>query len=196
MGRNHILIIIVLSLFLVEGCATGRTAKKEQPGVFHDREEIREEGNEDGTGKTGRSEQAEGSETTAPTVIVKEEDVASPEVQSIITVIAELEECYRLNNFEKWLGLLTPHYRAAYSDPEFLAREGWKAGSIESFFRLLVETRRRGNIRSLAVSRVSFINPNKAQVYVMLESEEFPRPQHTFIRIGNSWYKGLANEGE
>jgi hypothetical protein len=25
--------------------------------------------------------------------------------------------------------------------------------------------------------------------------EEFPVPQHTFIRIGETWLKGLSNEG-
>lgn len=45
------------------------------------------------------------------------------------------------------------------------------------------------------ISRVEFVSTNKAYVYVILGGEEFPTPQHTFIRAGESWYKGLSHEG-
>ena len=92
--------------------------------------------------------------------------------------------------------MLSPKYREKYNNPEFLNQEGWDATDIESFFYLLIETRKKGNITALPISRVEFIKDDKALVYVILGDEEFPEPQHTFVRIENNWYKGLREEGE
>lgn len=135
---------------------------------------------------------------------ISEEKIETPvppideekEAESIVSVIETLEGCYKTADMEKWQSLLTPMYRERHNDPEFLKLEGWSATDIESFFYLLVETREKGNITSLPISRVEFINQNKALVYVILEDKEFPEPQHTFIRLDNSWYKGLIEEGE
>ncbi len=121
---------------------------------------------------------------------------AKREAESIITVIEKLEDCYKNNDFDNWLDLLTPRYRERYNDPELLAEEGWNVRNIGEFFNLLVDTRKKENIRALRISRVDFINPNKAYVYVFLENEEFPKPQHTFIKVGDSWLKGLSKEGD
>ena len=118
------------------------------------------------------------------------------ETVSIISVIEALEESYKVQDFEKWKILLSPKYREKYSNPDFLNQEGWNATDIESFFYLLIETRLKGNITALPISRVEFIKDDKALVYVMLGDKEFPEPQHTFIRIENNWYKGLREEGE
>ncbi len=118
------------------------------------------------------------------------------ETVSIIQVIESLEESYEKNDFELWKSFLTPKYREKYNDLELLKKEGWNAGNLESFFKLLVDTRRKGNIAALEISRVEFINPNKALVYVVFGDEEFPEPQHTFIKINDKWYKGLIEEGE
>lgn len=116
------------------------------------------------------------------------------ETVSIMTVIEQLEDCYRTQDYERWLSLLTPAYRRRYSDPRNLEAEGWAVHDLASFFRLLVRARKRENIGSLEISRVEFVTPTKALVYVLLEGEEFPVPQHTFIRRGDSWYKGLKEE--
>jgi hypothetical protein len=118
------------------------------------------------------------------------------EAESIISVIEKLEDCYKDNDFDNWLNFLTPRYRKRYNDPKLLAEEGWDAQSISEFFNLLVDTRKKKNIRALQISRVDFINPNKAYVYVFLGNEEFPKPQHTFIKLSDSWLKGLSKEGE
>jgi hypothetical protein len=118
------------------------------------------------------------------------------ETLSIFTVIEELETCYRTKNFEKWLSLLTPSYRRHFNNQGLLEAEGWDADNINEFFDLLVQTRRKSNIADLEISRVEFLNDDKAYVYVLLEGEEFPVPQHTFIRISDSWLKGLSNEGD
>ena len=60
----------------------------------------------------------------------------------------------------------------------------------------MVQTRRKSDIGDLDVSRVDFVSDTKAYVYVVLDGEEFPTPQHTFIRIDDSWLKGLSYEGE
>ena len=79
------------------------------------------------------------------------------ETVSIISVIEALEESYKNQDFEKWKVLLSPKYREKYNDPEFLNQEGWDATDIESFFYLLIETRKKGNITALPISRVEFI---------------------------------------
>ena len=116
------------------------------------------------------------------------------ETDSIYTVIETLEDCYRTANFERWLSLLTGAYKDHFDDADILASEGWDARNIEEFFDLLVNTRRRGNIADLEISRVEFVSDYKAYVYVILGDKEFPEPQHTFIRIGETWYKGLSTE--
>ncbi len=118
------------------------------------------------------------------------------ETDSIMTVIEQLENSYRTGDYEQWAGLLTAAYKRRYSDPQNLAAEGWRARDLRSFFNLLVRTRQKENIGSLEISRVEFVSENKAYVYVLLEGEEFPVPQHTFIRRGDSWYKGLKEEDE
>lgn len=115
---------------------------------------------------------------------------------SILDTIEQLEQCYETQNFKKWKSLLTPTYKEKYSDPVFLKQQGWNANNLESFFYLLIQTREKNGIKSLPISRVEFVNPNKAYVYVIFKGKEFPKPQHTFIKIGNSWYKGLPDEGE
>jgi hypothetical protein len=116
------------------------------------------------------------------------------ETVSIVEVIESLERTYLDGDFEKWLSLLTPRYRAKYDQPDNLRKEGWDAKDLRSFFELLVETRRSENIGSLEISRVDFVSPRKAHVFVLFKGEEFPEPQHTFIRIGDAWYKGLREE--
>jgi hypothetical protein len=118
------------------------------------------------------------------------------ETRSIYTVIEELESCYRTEDYEKWLSLLTSDYRHHFNDRAILLTEGWDAENIRGFFDLLVQTRRKSNIADLETSRVEFVSDNKAYVYVVLNGEEFPTPQHTFIRINDSWMKGLSHEGE
>jgi hypothetical protein len=116
------------------------------------------------------------------------------EAVSIYTVIESLEDCYRTKNYDRWLSYLTQAYRDHFNNPETLASEGWDAGNLEEFFDLLVSVRRKGNIGDLEISRVEFVSDYKAFVYVILGGSEFPEPQHTFIRIGDSWYKGLSTE--
>jgi len=118
------------------------------------------------------------------------------ETTSIIQAIKDLEECYRTESFDKWKNFLTPAYIEKHSNPEFLHTRGWDADTLESFFNMLVKTRKESNISSLPISRVEFISENKAFVYVRLGDREFPEPQHTFIRINNRWFKGLPEEGE
>jgi hypothetical protein len=139
--------------------------------------------------KIGRSAQAQNVRAYSPADEKRE-------AESIISVIEELEDCYKDDDFKNWLNLLTPRYQARYNDPQLLAEEGWEAQSISEFFNLLVDTRKKENIRALQISRVDFIGPNKAYVYVFLGNEEFPKPQHTFIKLGDSWFKGLSKEGE
>ena len=116
------------------------------------------------------------------------------ETVSIYTVIETLEDCYKTQNYDRWLSLLTSAYREHFDNAVTLASEGWDATNIREFFDLLVSARRRGNVGNLEISRVEFVSDYKAFVYVILEGEEFPEPQHTFIRIGESWYKGLSTE--
>ena len=116
------------------------------------------------------------------------------ETVSIINIIEDLEKCYKEGDFEKWKSFLTPRYKQRYSDPQSLKEEGWDAVDIASFFHLLVKTRKTENIGTLPISRVEFLNENKALVYVFFEDEEFPEPQHTFVRINGKWYKGLREE--
>jgi len=119
---------------------------------------------------------------------------AKQEAENILAVINRLEETYENNDFEEWQGMLTPDYRGKYSNPENLQKDGWDADDLHSFFDLLVKTRQKGQIKTLKISRVVFVNPNKAYVYVFFQDREFPEPQHTFIRIDGEWLKGLREE--
>jgi len=119
---------------------------------------------------------------------------AKQEAENILTVINRLEETYENDDFEGWQSILTPDYRRKYSNPESLQKDGWDANDLHSFFDLLVETRQKGQIKTLEISRVVFVNPNKAYVYVFFQDREFPEPQHTFIRIDGEWLKGLQEE--
>ncbi len=119
---------------------------------------------------------------------------AKQEAENILAVINRLEETYENNDFEGWQSMLTPDYRKKYSDPVNLREEGWDAADLHSFFNLLVKTRRKGQIKTLKISRVVFANPNKAYVYVFFKNREFPEPQHTFVRINGKWLKGLREE--
>jgi hypothetical protein len=118
------------------------------------------------------------------------------ETESIINVIRSLEESYEKRDFKAWKNFLTDGYKKRYNDPESLKEEGWNATDLKTFFELLIEARKSANINALSISRVEFVNPNKALVYVMFKGEEFPEPQHTFININDRWYKGLFEEGE
>jgi hypothetical protein len=133
-----------------------------------------------------------GAEAETETVVLNIDE--KKEADSIYTVIETLEDCYRTENYELWLSLLTRAYKDHFDDPETLDSEGWDAQNIQEFFNLLVNTRRRGNIADLEISRVEFVSDYKAYVYVILGDKEFPEPQHTFIRIGETWYKGLSTE--
>ncbi len=136
-------------------------------------------------------------------VVLPESDNASPaidageakqEAENILEIINRLEEMYEKDDFEGWKSMLTPDYRKKYSNPENLRKDGWDAADLHSFFNLLVDTRRKGQIKTLKISRVVFTNQNKAYVYVFFEDREFPEPQHTFIRINGTWLKGLREE--
>jgi len=118
------------------------------------------------------------------------------QTESIMQTIEKLEQCYDTGNFVKWKSLLTARYKKKYNDPDFLKKQGWDAKDLKSFFYLLIKTREENGIKSLTISRVIFVNPNKAHVYVLFNGKEFPKPQHTFIKVSNSWYKGLPDEGE
>lgn len=197
MYRKILIIILTLSsLYFISSCVSRRAAEKEgftpakEQVVTSDQEaaiafqEVKFEEKIVKTTEVDSNPQAESSQE-------REDDL-----ESITQVIEEIENCYITNNFDKWVSLLTPSYRTVYNDSQFLAREGWDACDIESFFHLLVEARKRGNIVSLPVSRIEFVNPDKALVYVIFENSEFPKPQHTLIRIEGTWYKGIENEGE
>jgi hypothetical protein len=116
--------------------------------------------------------------------------------ESILNVIESLEACYATGDYERWKSLLTPLYREKHDDPAYLQAQGWEATELYSFFQLLIATRRQGNVTALKISRIEFERPRKALVFVILDEREFPEPQHTFIKIGNRWLKGLPEEGE
>ncbi len=119
---------------------------------------------------------------------------AKEQAENILDIINRFEETYEKNDFEGWQSMLTADYRKKYSNPEDLHKDGWNATDLHSFFNILVETRRKGQIKTLKISRVVFVNPNKAYVYVFFENKEFPKPQHTFIRINGTWLKSLREE--
>lgn len=185
------------------GSGQGKPAVESQSGTGQSAEQpAREASVSDGSenqeelyqqaeaGEVGKEKTVEVAEAETPVLNIDEEE----EADSIYTVIETLEDCYRTRNYDRWLSLLTHAYRDHFDDPNTLASEGWDATNIMEFFDLLVSTRRRGNVRDLEISRVEFVSDYKAFVYVILRGEEFPEPQHTFIRMGETWYKGLSTE--
>ncbi len=189
--KYFIIVLFLLSLTL-SGCSSKKYGAVKDQEIQQEeiqQEEI-EEISEEKIVRAEEKQEIEKIETPAPPIDEEKE------AESIVSVIETLEGCYKTADLKKWQTLLTPMYRERHNDPEFLKLEGWSATDIESFFYLLVETRKKGNITSLPISRVEFINQNKALVYVILGDKEFPEPQHTFIRLDNRWYKGLTEEGE
>lgn len=186
-----------LAVLLAAGCSSTPAVEEAAPG---DRpgDTPPQPAREEQAGEPGKEAAAAGTETAAEPR--PENETGQPaideerETVSIVTVIERLEDSYRTQDYELWLNLLTPAYRRRYSDPRHLEAEGWDAADLRSFFKLLVKTRKRENIGSLEISRVEFVSPTKALVYVLLAGEEFPVPQHTFIRRGDTWYKGLKEE--
>jgi hypothetical protein len=191
MGCHRLCVGLVVMVLFIAGCATTReTATRTGETVHEDagrRGETRAP--DEMTGQESEMEAAAGEEPD-PDLQIDEKK----ETVSIIEVIESLERTYLDGDFETWLSLLTPRYRAKYDQPDILRKEGWDAKDLRSFFELLVETRRSENIGSLEISRVDFVSPRKAHVFVLFKGEEFPEPQHTFIRMGGSWYKGLREE--
>jgi hypothetical protein len=187
-------IFLVLALAL-GGCISGKRARGERPRAENPDFEKPAVENPDfeKPGGTGSTEVIPGAAGEEPPLTRAE---AEEYTESILSVIESLEECYRTGDFEKWKSLLTPLYKEKHNDPDFLQAGGWAASDLKSFFRLLIKTRKLVNVTSLGVSRVEFVNPQKALVYVILEDSEFPEPQHTFLKLGNSWLKGLPEEGE
>jgi hypothetical protein len=191
-------IYVLVVLFLLGECAAQKGTVKEENTV-HDIEKISIEESPELTTEEARGEAQALLETAEERETEKAYDeiiYERRETVSIIQVIESLEESYEKNDFELWKSFLTPKYREKYNDPEILKKEGWNVGDLESFFKLLIDTRKKGKIAALEISRVEFINPNKALVYVVFGGEEFPEPQHTFIKINDKWYKGLIEEGE
>jgi hypothetical protein len=182
-------VFLVLALAL-GGCVSANRSRREGPGVENPADEKSEI--DERAARAAESGGTESAEEPPPLTPVEVEEYT----ESILSVIESLEECYRTGDFEKWKSLLTPLYREKHDDREYLRAQGWAAADLGAFFRLLIKTRRQGNVTALEISRVEFVNPRKALVFVILEKNEFPEPQHTFIRAGNSWLKGLPEEGE
>lgn len=190
---NYFIIFLFLLPLTISGCSAKNYGIVEDQVIQQEEVKKGEKKEEISDENIVQAEKKQGIEKIeTPAVPIDEEK----ETESIISVIEALEGCYKTANLEKWQSLLTPLYRERHNDPEFLKIGGWSATDIESFFYLLVETRKKGNITSLPISRVEFINQNKALIYVILGDKEFPEPQHTFIRLDNRWYKGLIEEGE
>jgi len=195
--------LLSLTVIILAGCATHKMARETEiqesgvePEVVQSESAVQEETvpkkEEEITEVEPAQQKEEEKAEIAQSLPINEQK----ETESIITVIEKLEECYKTNNFEQWLHFLTPAYKERYSNEENLRAEGWEAYDLESFFHLLVETRKKGDIRALKISRVEFVSPHKALVYVLLRDKEFPEPQHTFIMVGNTWLKGLKDEEE
>jgi hypothetical protein len=188
---KHCVFFTVLCLFFC-GCVSKRPALvNEEKEETHQQEPVRAGGNtQEGLTQPVDTEKPE--EEIAFTG--QKSEYEKKETVSIINIIEELEQCYKESDFKKWKSFLTPKYKERYSDSQSLKEEGWDAVDVESFFHLLVETRKTENINTLPISRVEFLNENKALVYVFFGDEEFPEPQHTFVRINGKWYKGLREE--
>jgi hypothetical protein len=186
---KYAIVLLLGTLFAGWGCASGKHAF-----------ENGAQGERPASGDAGELEETAGATAAG----LKQEAGMPPLTQSeiehstesILDVINSLEECYETGDFEKWRGYLTPRYSEMHDDAVYLRAEGWNANDLRSFFKLLIKTRKRGSITTLTVSRIDFVSSNKALVYVILGENEFPEPQHTFIRVGDRWFKGLQDEGE
>jgi hypothetical protein len=199
-----ILLILALTLW---GCVS---TKRSRPGEYNtadaksgetvDKTAEREKsGNEGSTFRAAGHDGKPGETDAVPENPKKEAPLTPVEVEryteSIMNVIESLEACYATGDFERWKSLLTPLYREKHDDPAYLQAQGWSAAGLYSFFKLLISTRKQGNVTALKISRIEFEKPWKALVFVILEEREFPEPQHTFIKIGDKWLKGLPEEG-
>ena len=191
--------IILLSILTMFGCSTSRKVEKNQESTIS-KESSGKQSQTQNYNETGNIEKSNVTSKNITNERVEEKIISKEykekETESILDTIEKLEKCYETGDFEKWESLLTPVYKAKYNNPIFLKEHGWKAKDLKSFFYLLIQTREKNGIKSLPISRVEFVNPNKAYVYVLFKGKEFPKPQHTFIKIGNSWYKGLPDEEE
>ena len=209
MNRIELTAAGLLLFILISGCGTLKEKKSQhacKPITFE--EQQKSTGEEESNESKYENISSHPSETQAenqPSTKNRQKEVEqstntkitidkSFETESIINVIENLEECYKENNFDKWKSFLTEAYKDYYSNPKNLHEEGWGVNTLEEFFNLLVETRKSSNIEALEISRVEFLSNNKALVYVKLKGKEFPKPQHTFIRINGKWYKGLMDE--
>ena len=202
----NIIVFVILFLFLFSGCTTVKKGVKNKQNPVKTEKNISRQDNivkkEESKGKSdnlsienGKSNNSKNKKEVKKTNVI-EEKYKKQETLSILDTIKKLEKSYEDSDFELWESLLTPAYKEKYNDPTFLKKHGWNANDLKSFFQLLIETREENGIKSLPISRVEFVSPRKAYVYVIFKGKEFPKPQHTFIKIGNSWYKGLPDEGE
>ncbi len=189
---KHACIFLLLLYLLFCGCISERAVLTDESKKDNHQQELvkAEKYAEEDLAKPAEAEKPK--EEIAFTEQKPEDE--EKETVSIVNIIEELEECYKDGNFEKWKSFLTPRYKERHNDPQYLEDEGWDAVDVESFFHLLVETRKTEHINALSISRVEFLNKNKALVYVFFGDEEFPEPQHTFVRIHGKWYKGLREE--
>jgi hypothetical protein len=191
-NMKHVYVFFSLLYLLFCGCISERAVLTDETmKVNHQQELVRAEIHAEEAHTNPVEEEKPEEEIT---LIEQKPEDEKKETVSIVSIIEELEECYKDSNFEKWKSFLTQRYRERHNDPQYLEDEGWDAVDVESFFYLLVETRKTENINALSISRVEFLNKNKALVYVFLGDEEFPEPQHTFVRIHGKWYKGLREE--
>jgi len=189
---KHACVFLPLLYLLFYGCISERAVLTDESKKDNHQQGLlkAEKHAEEGRAKSAEAEKPK--EDIALTEQKPEDE--KKETVSIVNIIEELEECYKDGNFEKWKSFLTQRYKERHNDPQYLEAEGWDAVDVESFFHLLVDTRKTENINALSISRVEFLNKNKALVYVFFGDEEFPEPQHTFVRIHGKWYKGLREE--
>jgi hypothetical protein len=186
---KRIFFFALVPVLLCFGCQSGK------PPVMVDGTKGPEKGQQTATDHVPAAAEAAAEEQEKAEGVTGPQDEVR-ETESILDVIESLEESYKNRDYDMWKSFLTEGYRKKYGDPKVLKREGWDATDLHSFFDVLIEARARASIGTLSISRIEFINPNKALVYVMLGGEEFPEPQHTFIKINDRWYKGLFEEGE
>jgi hypothetical protein len=200
-------ILLILTLVL-GGCVSTKRSRLGGPRTDDaksvktaDKKPEHEEGGIEGSVPRDSEREASAGETDAVAESPgREASLTRVEVEkyteSILSVIESLEACYATGDFERWKSLLTPLYREKHDDQAYLQAEGWSATGLYPFFKLLIATRKQGNVTALKISRIEFEKSRKALVFVILEEREFPEPQHTFIKIGDSWLKGLPEEGD
>ena len=200
-------IFLILALAL-GGCVSTKRSRLGEPQAgdaksgksVNKKRENEKSGNEGSLPRAVEPDVSSGETGAIPESSKEETLLTRVEVQkyteSILNVIESLEACYASGDYERWKSLLTPLYREKHDDAAYLRAQGWTATGLYSFFKLLIATRKQGNVTALKISRIEFEKPWKALVFVILEEREFPEPQHTFIKIGNSWLKGLPEEGD